>query len=60
MNKIKSALISVSDKSNLKPLLKILKKKKYDIFISYSVEYSYNKVCAEYAKLKKIKIYLLI
>ena len=35
---------------------KILKKKKYDIFISYSVEYSYNKVCAEYAKLKKIKI----
>lgn len=35
---------------------KILEKKKYDIFISYSVEYSYNRVCAEYAKLKKIKI----
>jgi len=34
MNKIKSALISVSDKSNLKPLLKILKKKKIKIISS--------------------------
>ena len=30
MNKIKSALISLSDKSNLKPLLKILKKIKFN------------------------------
>ena len=34
----------------------IIEKKKYDILIAYSVEYSFNKVCAEYAKLKKIKI----
>ena len=34
MNKIKSALISVSDKSNLKPLLKILNKKKIKLISS--------------------------
>ena len=35
---------------------KILEKKKYDVFVAYSVEYSLNKVCADYAKTKKIKI----
>ena len=35
---------------------KIVEKKRYDVFICYSVEYSFNKVCAEYAKIKKIKI----
>jgi len=34
MNKIKSALISLSDKSNLKPLLKILKKNKIQLISS--------------------------
>ena len=34
MKKIKSALISVSDKSNLKPLLQILKKNKVKIISS--------------------------
>ena len=34
MKKIKSALISVSDKSNLKPLLKILKKNKINLISS--------------------------
>ena len=34
MNKIKSALISLSDKSNLKPLLNILKKKKVKLISS--------------------------
>ncbi|MDA9598449.1 bifunctional phosphoribosylaminoimidazolecarboxamide formyltransferase/IMP cyclohydrolase [Candidatus Pelagibacter sp.] len=34
MNKIKRALISVSDKKNLKPLLKILKKNKVEIISS--------------------------
>ena len=34
MKKIKSALISVSDKSNLKPLLKILKKNKIKLISS--------------------------
>jgi len=34
MNKIKSALISLSDKSNLKPLLKILKKNKIKLISS--------------------------
>ena len=32
--KIKTALISVSDKKNLKPLLNILKKNKIKIFLS--------------------------
>jgi len=35
---------------------KIIEKKKYDILISSALEYSINKVCAEYAKSKKIKI----
>ena len=34
MKKIKTALISLSDKSNLKPLLKILKKNKIKIISS--------------------------
>ena len=34
MNRIKRALISVSDKTNLKPLLNILKKNKVDIISS--------------------------
>ena len=34
MKKIKSALVSVSDKSNLKPLLQILKKNKVKIISS--------------------------
>ena len=34
MKKIKSALVSVSDKSNLKPLLQILKKNKVNIISS--------------------------
>ena len=39
---------------------KILHKKKYDFLISYSTEYSLNRVCAEYAKLKNIKIMNLV
>ncbi len=39
---------------------KILYKKKYDFLISYSTEYSLNRVCAEYAKLKNIKIMNLV
>ena len=34
MNKIRTALISLSDKSNLKPLLKILKKNKIKLISS--------------------------
>ena len=34
MKKIKSALISVSDKSNLEPLLKVLKKNKIKLISS--------------------------
>ncbi len=39
---------------------KILYKKKYDFLISYSTEYSLNRVCAEYAKIQKIKIMNLV
>ena len=39
---------------------KILHKKKYDFLISYSTEYSLNRVCAEYAKFKNIKIMNLV
>ena len=53
MKKIKSALISVSDKSNLKPLLKILHKKKIKIISSggtYKTIKSLKFKCIELAK----------
>lgn len=50
-------------KNSLKALFsfkKLMDENKYDVFISYSIEYSYNKVCAEYAKLNGIKIYGIV
>ena len=46
MKKLKTALISLSDKSNLKPLLKILKKNKIKIISSGGT----------FKEIKKIKI----
>jgi phosphoribosylaminoimidazolecarboxamide formyltransferase/IMP cyclohydrolase len=48
MKKIKRALISVSDKKNLKPLLSLLKKFKIEIISSGGT----------YKKIKRLKIYL--
>ncbi len=53
MKKIKKAIISVSDKTNLKPLLKILKKNKVDIISSggtYKTIKKLNFKCTEVSK----------
>ena len=71
MNKLNSYLLNNTQfkefkiylENSLKVLFafrKIVKKKKYDILIAYSVEYSYNKVCAEYAEQNNIKIFSIV
>ena len=53
MNKIKRALISVSNKENLRPLLKVLKKFKIEILSSggtYKTIKSYGYKCTEVSK----------
>lgn len=66
-NKLKSQNLNDKNfhdfKINLKNTLvalysfrRIISKKKYDYFIAYAVEYSLHRVCADYAKQKKLKI----